>query len=164
VPGRAKEIGSQNTTESVQPSLSTEERLAIILLELCFNQPLEDSESYKHHLKDFGEGPALDPIAAAMWLLQVRKHTARDYADAINWCFQNVSNKTSMARKTWIQAFYNNVVLPLQQCYDALERKYSIPTDDSGTQFYGNVSKGGVNFMGPTFFTGSQSIGNRVFV
>ncbi|RDW63285.1 hypothetical protein BP6252_10830 [Coleophoma cylindrospora] len=169
---RAEETGSKKAEGPAQSPLRTEERLAIILLELCFNQALEESKSYKEMLKALGQGAMLDRFAAHMWKFEVGKHTARAFADAIDWCLQNKSKDTSMAKRKWIEAFYKNVVMPLQQCCVAMERPYNNLTDipnlgepagSGSTNFHGEVSKGGVSFLGPTIIKGNQSIGGMTY-
>jgi hypothetical protein len=155
------------TKSSTQGGLSAEERLAIILLELCFNQPLEESTSYKELLGQFNSAsPILDRVAATMWQKKARRKAGGVFADAINWCLEAISNTTGMSKTNGIKAFYKNVVVPLHHCHESLTVSYSkngvdAEGGDSITNFYSNVSKGGVSFHGPATFIGSPKIGTR---
>lgn len=153
------------TTDSAQASLSAGERLAIILLELGYNTPLEDSPSYQSLLPWFGgANPLLYRLAANMWVKKVDRHTSKMFADTVNWCLTESSSTTRMRMQDWIKAFHKNVVAPLKQCCKSLTDTYSMDSadvegGDSSTNFHIEVSKGGVYIAGPPTFTGSQKIG-----
>jgi hypothetical protein len=161
-----KDAAKRPVTNPDQCGLSVEERLAIILLELCFGRPLEESAVYRGLLGQFKSANAtLDLTAATMWQKKARRHGGDQFADAINWCLESTSSTTPMSKTNRIKAFYKNVVVPLQRCHDSLTGRYfkdgADEKGDNSTNLYSNVSKGGVSFHGSVTFVGSQNIGTQ---
>jgi hypothetical protein len=115
----------QKKTPLIQESLSTGERMAIILLEICFNQPLEESKTYKEYLKCIGNNAKLHRLAAMMRLFEVSNETAKEVVDAIRWCLTKKTSIFSKRKEIWIQEFYKKVVEPLQSCCENLSNTYS---------------------------------------
>lgn len=90
--------------------------LAIVLLELCFGQTIEEHPMWHKDAQMFS---ALPPaiarrIVASEWLKDVQWHFGLDYAQAANWClcFGSLQNPE------WRVDFARSVLEPLQRCYD----------------------------------------------
>ncbi|KAF2790435.1 hypothetical protein K505DRAFT_327588 [Melanomma pulvis-pyrius CBS 109.77] len=90
--------------------------LGILLLELCFNQRLEEHPIRKKLPTEAGEAKqALDVLAALRWSEGVRDEGGDDYASAVKWCFfPGASN----ANQLWRGEIIKNVIRPLEKCQE----------------------------------------------
>lgn len=108
--------GSHNDTLDPQ---APEKRLAIVLLELGFGKPIENSTPYVDWMKKLPPScnkSIIESLAATEWQRYVMKDSCQYYADAIKWCLDNPAENTSKNGEKWMQHFYENVILPLEKC------------------------------------------------
>lgn len=97
-------------------------RLGIILLELCFGEPLD----VQHYRTVFGAPTdarmraAMDLTAAAEWLNEVRDEAGPDYAMAISWCLTGIRAIPTDTQE-WRKQMLLSVVKPLEKCYNDLK-------------------------------------------
>ncbi|KAI0009576.1 hypothetical protein F4779DRAFT_627716 [Xylariaceae sp. FL0662B] len=86
----------------------------IVLLELCFGQPLEE-----HHCRkqwptgdDELQKCKLDIIAARQWSNEVYEEAGHDFDEAIKWCFERYLDAPP---ENWRQEMMQHVVQPLER-------------------------------------------------
>ncbi|TVY25181.1 hypothetical protein LHYA1_G006051 [Lachnellula hyalina] len=90
--------------------------LGILLLELCFGEPIENqTELRKGHLSSDGKAlEGTDYLTAIEWLDKVAEEEPK-MAPVIKWCiFCLFEGKPNWADKTFMQAVYASVVQPLE--------------------------------------------------
>ena len=97
--------------------------LGIVLLELCFGTLLDAHPLW--HDSSFPRNPS-DPVqqqaVAYEWAEDVEEQEGVDYATAVKWCLRE--SPTSIADDKWREDFAQNVVQPLQRCYDFMVGKH----------------------------------------
>lgn len=90
--------------------------LGIVLLELCFGQPVERLPSRtRFPAGDEHAGPAFDLIAALEWLKEVHDEAGADYSDAVTWCLAGCRTLPS-EDGSWRPLMLEKVVRPLERC------------------------------------------------
>lgn len=98
--------------------------LGVVLLELCFGQPLSNHPLWTQpqyaHLKD---DAMIRHAVACQWSEDVKSEAGLDYAQAVHWCLHAPSITEG---DLWRKAFARNVLLPLQRCYETI-----VPPDTS---------------------------------
>ncbi|KAK3339806.1 hypothetical protein B0T25DRAFT_560646 [Lasiosphaeria hispida] len=63
--------------------------LGMILLELCFGQPIEGIPwRVRPEAETSDQATAYDWMAAMKWLEEVNSEAGLDYADAVEWCLR----------------------------------------------------------------------------
>ncbi|KAI1377889.1 hypothetical protein F4677DRAFT_413835 [Hypoxylon crocopeplum] len=92
------------------------ELLGIVLLELCFGQPLEAQPCRKQWPTGDGEMQryAFDFVAAREWVGEVNEEAGPDFDEAIRWCFEGHRNTPP---EKWRQEMLRQVVQPLERCH-----------------------------------------------
>jgi hypothetical protein len=92
--------------------------LAIILLELCFGERLEDQPFRKRTpLEAADVKQALDIQAAIQWSHMVPGEAGEVYASAVRWCLlSSVGN----GNESWRAGIIKNAIRPLEKCLEHL--------------------------------------------
>jgi hypothetical protein len=96
--------------------------LGIVLLELCFGHRLEShrlfqNPSYAANKAD----PMIRQAVACEWLDEVEDEAGGDYFVALNWTLKQAP--AILKDENWRSEFAENVVFPLQRCYEAMRPK-----------------------------------------
>lgn len=88
--------------------------LGIILLELCFNSPIEHHPT-RARLPPADEHTrsAFDLIAAMEWLKEVEGEAGSDYTEAVQWCISGC--RTLPGDGSWRRTMVEKVVVPLEK-------------------------------------------------
>lgn len=92
--------------------------LGIVLLELCFGTPFEDHKLWA--TPGYATLKAEDMIRQAVarkWLEDVMGEAGEDYAMATEWTLRQ--SPAVLRDEKWREEFAQNVVQPLQRCYEA---------------------------------------------
>jgi hypothetical protein len=86
--------------------------LGILLLELCFNEPLERHPAWQKYQKvpDATSDSDLRRTVAMAWVKDVKGEWASEGSQAINWCLQSDLSQDD----SWREAFACNVMRPLR--------------------------------------------------
>jgi len=97
--------------------------LGILLLELCFGQPIEkQTELRKQYLMDGKAHNDTDYLTARDWIYEVEEEAGVEFEGAVKCCVQcNFDAKLDWADINFTQAVYAAVVEPLEK---ALEKAY----------------------------------------
>ncbi|KAK4985214.1 hypothetical protein LTR50_006108 [Elasticomyces elasticus] len=122
-PYLSQELLDGNTAAAPGQVDQTFATLAILLLELCFGVPIEESDVYQKYLSPDGQpNPVLNIAAAWDWSSgdKVVGEAGVGYADAVDWCLSN--RKVSASDQGWREELYTRVVQPLQKCYEDFRR------------------------------------------
>ncbi|TVY35725.1 hypothetical protein LSUB1_G006774 [Lachnellula subtilissima] len=112
-------ITTQTPKSSPTPHIlprKTFSSLGILLLELCFGEPIENqTELRKGHLSSDGKAlEGTDYLTAIEWLDKVAEEEPK-MAPVIKWCiFCLFEGKPNWADRTFMQAVYASVVQPLE--------------------------------------------------
>lgn len=114
-------FSSPQTHDTRRPDQSFRS-LGIVLLELCFgvsfdSHPRWNDSPFAQKSKD----PLLRQAVALDWAREVELEAGRDYATAVDWCLQK--SPIIVQDHDWRAEFVENVVQPLQKCYDSMPRK-----------------------------------------
>ncbi|KAK5006942.1 hypothetical protein LTR28_005872 [Elasticomyces elasticus] len=122
-PYLSQELLDGNTTAAPGQVDQTFATLAILLLELCFGVPIEESDVYQKYLSPDGQpNPVLNIAAAWDWSSgdKVVGEAGVGYADAVDWCLSN--RRISPDDQSWREELFIKVVQPLQKCYEDFKR------------------------------------------
>lgn len=87
--------------------------LGILLLELCYNKPLEEHDSFKSRPESKND-PLIRKAVAVEWAKDVEYQWNEEGARAIGWCLHNASSRS----EGWRMKFATNVVEPLKTLCD----------------------------------------------
>ncbi|KAI0895314.1 hypothetical protein F4806DRAFT_503245 [Annulohypoxylon nitens] len=121
--GQQDQIAGTTTIYSASPGTPRSlELFGIVLLELCFGEPLEKQEIRKE-LPD-GNDELLkyiyDVSAARQWNEEVLEEAGMDFEEAIKWCLQEYRYVSS---ERWRQEMMHHVVQPLGRCAEWLSKR-----------------------------------------
>ncbi|KAH6984298.1 hypothetical protein BKA56DRAFT_580864 [Ilyonectria sp. MPI-CAGE-AT-0026] len=96
-------------------------RLGIVLLELCFGEPLEMQGCRKELgiSTDAKTSEAMDLAAAVKWLDDVSEEAGPDYAEAISWCLTGI--RAIPNSQEWRKQMLLQVLKRLEKCYSDLK-------------------------------------------
>ena len=99
-------------TLTPQPNTDMFGLLGILLLELCFNEPLERHPAWQKYLRiaDAPSDPDLRRTVAMAWVKDVKGEWSSEGSQAINWCLQSDLSQDD----SWREAFVCNVLRPLR--------------------------------------------------
>jgi len=93
--------------------------LGILLMELCFNQTLEEHPLRRDYLTPKGQSsPQLDFAMALDWSESLAGEAGKQYADAVEWCLRKRSGVRN--DEDWKDEFLEKVVRPLQRDFEYL--------------------------------------------
>jgi hypothetical protein len=92
----------------------------ILLLELCYNKPLEEHPIFKSRPESKAD-PLVRDAVASVWAKDVEHQWGEGGAQAIGWCLHNASSRT----EGWRMKFATNVVEPLKILCDQAGLKQS---------------------------------------
>jgi len=86
--------------------------LGILLLELCFSEPLERHPTWQKYqmVPDAASDPDLRRTVAMAWAKDVKGEWSSEGSQAINWCLQSDLSQND----SWREAFACNVMRPLR--------------------------------------------------
>ncbi|KAK5112293.1 hypothetical protein LTR85_011565 [Meristemomyces frigidus] len=95
--------------------------LGIVLLELCFGVRLEQHGLWQNPVYAAGKtDPLLRQTVACEWLNDVEDEAGGDYALAVSWTLKQAP--AVLKDEKWRIEFAENVVQPLQACYESMKR------------------------------------------
>jgi hypothetical protein len=92
----------------------------ILLLELCYNKPLEEHPIFKSRPESKAD-PLIRDAVASVWAKDVEHQWGEGGAQAIGWCLHNASSRN----EGWRMKFATNVVEPLKVLCDQAGLKQS---------------------------------------
>jgi len=104
-------------TRSTGVDIGAINALGVILLELCFGEPIEDHPFRKELGGEEANAEvtaAFDVMTALQWQKDVVGEAGPDYADAVEWCLRGFNMSASDA--SWRREMLLNVVAPLERC------------------------------------------------
>ncbi|GAB7362416.1 hypothetical protein MBLNU230_g2739t1 [Neophaeotheca triangularis] len=105
----------QNMCEWVENEALIE--LGILLLELCFNRPLESHHEWQDRkLTNLSSDRLVRQSIAMKWSKKVVHELDNDYFIAVDWCL----HKATLTSADWRLDFAKMVVQPLRLCYEAV--------------------------------------------
>lgn len=110
--------GFENTKCTPTPFDPTFSTLGILLMELCYGRPFEDTEAWRKHTPPTGHNDISQMAAAWEWWKDVDAEAGDEYAEAIKWCLTKFSGVDKDPK--WKQDLFKNVVTPLKKCYEAI--------------------------------------------
>jgi len=110
--GKAFVMSNFHNAQNPQPNTDMFGLLGILLLELCFNEPLERHQAWQKYqrIPDATTDSDLRRTVAMAWVKDVKGEWSSEGSQAINWCLQSDLCQDD----SWREAFACGVMRPLR--------------------------------------------------